>query len=107
MVFCSIHSFLNWLEHHLLTCPSKYFFHFDCPGCGLQRSILALIKGDFVRSLQLYPATIPILFLIFYTILHLKFDFKSGAQVIKYIYLFTSIIVFIFYLYKIITHKNF
>ncbi|MDR1632593.1 MAG: DUF2752 domain-containing protein [Dysgonamonadaceae bacterium] len=32
--------FVEWLKDHLLTCPSKHFFHTDCPGCGLQRSVL-------------------------------------------------------------------
>ena len=97
--------FVEWLNHHLLTCPSKHFFHFDCPGCGLQRSLLALLEGDPVKSFQLYPATIPILFCLIFTALHLIFKFKHGALIIKSAYIFTSFIIVISYVYKIFTHQ--
>jgi len=97
--------FFEWLKNHMITCPSKHFFHFDCPGCGLQRSILALLDGDLVKSLQLYPATIPILFCLLFTALHLKFKFKFGPEIIKAAYILSSIIIFAFYIYKIFTHK--
>ncbi|SFW13007.1 Protein of unknown function [Sinomicrobium oceani] len=55
--------FWHWLQDHLLPCPFKWFTGIDCPGCGFQRSFLALLQGDLVRSLELYPATIPFLLL--------------------------------------------
>jgi hypothetical protein len=96
---------IEWLKVHLLTCPSKYFFHLDCPGCGLQRSMIALLEGDLGKSFQLYPASIPILFCLIFTVLHIKFDFKQGAFIIKTAYLFSTLIIVIFYFYKIFTHK--
>ena len=98
---------LEWFKEHLLTCPSKYFFHIDCPGCGLQRSILALLEGDIIKSLSLYPATIPIIALLTYTAMHLKLDFKMGASIIKWGYIGCTIIILIFYIYKIVNHKIF
>ncbi len=98
---------LEWLKQHLLTCPSKYFFHIDCPGCGMQRSILYLLQGDFKESLAIYPATIPIFALITFTLFHLKFNFKSGADVIKWGYIICTVIVMSFYIYKIINYKIF
>jgi hypothetical protein len=97
--------FIEWLEDHLLTCPSKHLFDIDCPGCGLQRSILALLEGDWIKSFQLYPATIPILFCFIFTALHLKFDFKQGAEIIKWSYILNVAIILVFYCYKIFTHK--
>ena len=97
--------FIEWLKHHLLTCPSKYFFHVDCPGCGLQRSGVALFEGDLIKSFQLYPATIPILFCLIFTALHLIFKFKSGAAIIKGAYIFASLVIVISYFYKIFTHQ--
>ena len=92
--------FVKWIEDHLLTCPSKHYFHIDCPGCGLQRSILSLFEGDLIKSLQLYPATIPILFCFIFTALHLKFNFKHGAEIIKWSYILSIAIIFISYFYK-------
>ena len=59
--------FIPWLQHHLIPCPFKYLTGIDCPGCGLQRSVIALIQGDFHRSITLYPATIPLLFFFLYS----------------------------------------
>ena len=93
------------MEIPLLPCPIKHFFHIDCPGCGMQRSILALLEGDLWKSLSHYPATIPIFVLLFYTALHLKFGFKRGAAIIKWSYIGCTAIIVSFYIYKIVTHK--
>ncbi|MDR2057047.1 MAG: DUF2752 domain-containing protein [Dysgonamonadaceae bacterium] len=91
----------------MLTCPSKHFFYLDCPGCGFQRSIIALLEGDVLQSFRLYPATIPIIFCFIFTGLHIKFDFKEGAAIVKGLFIFCVIIIVIFYIYKIFTHKLF
>jgi hypothetical protein len=96
---------IEWFRNHLLTCPSKYFFYLDCPGCGLQRSFIALLEGDIIKSLQLYPATVPMLFSLIFTAVHLKFDFKHGAPVIKGAFIFTAIVIVIFYVYKLLTNQ--
>lgn len=33
-------------------CPFKVFLHVDCPGCGLTRATIALLKGDIHESLH-------------------------------------------------------
>ncbi|MCX6209223.1 MAG: DUF2752 domain-containing protein [Bacteroidetes bacterium] len=91
----------------MLQCPSKKYLGIECFGCGLQRSFILLLKGNFVDSLKMYPATLPILFVFCYTILHLKFKFNNGAKVIQYSFVSTSAIIVIFYIYKIFTHKIF
>jgi len=96
---------IEWLNNHMLTCPSKHFLHIDCPGCGLQRSIVALFEGDFAKSFHLYPATIPILFCFAFTALHLIFKFKHGALIIKIAYIIASLTIVISYVYKIFTYQ--
>jgi Protein of unknown function (DUF2752) len=71
----------------------------------MQRSIIALFRGDIPASLRLYPATIPLLLLIGYVALHVKLDFRHGATVIKYLYLGVATIVLVFYIYKVLNHK--
>lgn len=89
----------------MLACPSKKWLHLECPGCGLQRSVIALLRGDMHTSLSLYPATIPLLTLLMFGALHLRFDFRHGATVVKYLYMGTAAIVFVFYIYKVLNHK--
>lgn len=95
-------NFLHWLETHQLICPVKYFLHVDCPGCGLQRSCAALLKGDLLLSLTLHPATIPLVLFFAYAILHLVFRFKKGNRIIVASYLFLASLILTNYIYKII-----
>lgn len=95
----------SWVERHLLTCPSKKMFYLDCPGCGLQRSILALFRGDLAASWQLYPPTLFILATLAFLILHLVFDLRQGAYILKILFIITVAVMAINYIYKIINHQ--
>ena len=96
---------ITWLQAHLLTCPSKQYLHIECPGCGLQRSILLLLEGDVTGGLAMYPAAVPMLWLFAFTGLHLKYRFANGAAIIKYSAFVVGILISVFYIYKIINHK--
>ncbi len=93
------------VEQYLLTCPSKKFFYLDCPGCGLQRSLLALIKGDIAASWNLYPPTLFILATLTLLLLHLIFSFKHGAYILKILFIITVAVMAANYFYKIINHQ--
>ena len=34
-------------------CPFREILHIDCPGCGLTRATIALLKGNVMESLKL------------------------------------------------------
>ena len=36
-------------------CPTKLLFNIDCPGCGFQRAIHAILHGEFKRAFALNP----------------------------------------------------
>ena len=100
-------SLATFLQQHMLTCPSRAFLHIDCPGCGMQRSFICLLQGDLKGSLQLHPATIPMLVLVAFASLHLIFKFNRGARVIIFLQMAVAIITLTFYIYKIYQHKIF
>lgn len=95
----------DWLQAHMLACPSKKLLHIECPGCGLQRSFIALIKGNITDSLILYPALLPIMVMVLYTFLHLRNDYVHGARNIKILQVFVAVVILSFYIYKIINQK--
>lgn len=95
----------DWLEHHFITCPLKSLTGIDCPGCGMQRSFIALLRGDFVHSLSLYPALLPLLLTFVLLAVHLIFKLKNGAAWLKYSYLSTAGIIAVSYIIKLVnTH---
>ncbi len=94
---------IQWLESHMGTCNFKASTGLDCPGCGMQRAIAALLKGNIWESIQLYPGLIPMLFTFSLLIFHLIFNFKDGAKYLKFSFIITSAIIVISYLIKIIT----
>ncbi len=93
---------LFWLENNMLSCPYKKYFGFDCFGCGMQRSILALLKGNLIESFYHYPALIPIIIMILFLITHLIFKFKNGAIWLKYNFMFVVSLVVINFIIKLI-----
>ena len=64
------------LEHYMLPCLSKTLFGFECMGCGLQRSLLLVFKGQFLEAFWMYPAIYPLLILGGLLLLNRFYKFK-------------------------------
>ena len=86
----------------LITCSWKDSFGIDCLTCGFQRSFALLLKGEILESIQLFPATIPLLvtFLLLFT--HLIFKFKRGASMILGSFIVAAVLIISNYIHHII-----
>jgi hypothetical protein len=93
---------ISWLEHHTLPCMWKKFLGVPCPGCGAQSSILELMQGHVMQSIKIFPALLPLVFLMLYFPLHLVFGFRSGHKVILITALLTAALMAGNYLIHII-----
>jgi len=93
-------SIIEWLESNMASCFYKKNFGIDCPGCGMQRAFVELLKGNFVESFILYPALIPTIGMFLFLILHLIFKFEKGGVYLKYFFIFTVSIIVINFIYK-------
>ena len=90
----------------MLPCFFKHLTGFDCPGCGFQRSVLALFRGDFVASLQLYPAAVLILILSLISVLEVFYPVKE-LKILRKVFLVASAgVVIVSYAIKIIDHTS-
>ncbi|MBK8366264.1 MAG: DUF2752 domain-containing protein [Bacteroidetes bacterium] len=69
---------IDWLEHNLLPCFLKSHFGLECPGCGMQRSLIALLKGDILESLHYHVALIPFIITISLLIAQLIIKHEKG-----------------------------
>ncbi len=92
---------LDFFQNHMLQCPIKAVTGIDCLGCGLQRSLLLLLHGEVIASFKMYPALIPMILMLSFLILHLIYNFKKGAKILKFFYLLNIIIIIINYIIKI------
>ncbi|MEO7308312.1 MAG: DUF2752 domain-containing protein [Ferruginibacter sp.] len=97
---------INWLEAHQLPCMFKALTHVDCPGCGIQRSFILLMKGDVQNSLLTYPALIPIILLTAFLIVHLVIKIRNGTSILKFAYFFCAGIILVSYIYKLVVTKT-
>ena len=92
----------GWLERHMMICYYKKLSGIDCPGCGMQRAFIYLLRGNFIESLHSYPALLPVLFTLTLTTIHLGFGLKNGAALIKYSFIFTISTIVISYVFKLL-----
>lgn len=89
------------LEKYMLPCLSKWLFGIDCPGCGLQRSILLLVKGQVNDAFQMYPAVFTTILFFMFVALHF-IDHKRNYQQLMIISAIVNVIFMLFaYFYKI------
>ena len=65
----------------MLNCNFKEYFGFDCPGCGIQRSCLALLNGDFEKSIILFPSLLLYISLFLLIILSIVFKINISYKI--------------------------
>lgn len=95
---------VNWLEDHQGVCMYKKFLGIECPGCGMQRSFVALLRGNVWESLILFPALIPLLSMFVFLALHLIFKYKNGAKILTWWFILNTAIIVVSYIVKMIQH---
>ena len=91
---------INWLEHHLFPCFFKSHFGMECPGCGMQRSLIALLKGNLSESLQYHVALIPFIITIILLLVQLKIKHVNGGKWVMCAFIITSVITIIQYIVR-------
>lgn len=98
-----VEKLIHWLESHQQACFYKKYLGVECPGCGMQRSFIELLKGNFIESIALFPALLPILILVLFLVLHLIFKFRNGAYILKILFIINTSILVLNYIYKLLT----
>jgi len=94
-------SLLSFLEKNLLSCQWKQQFDVECMGCGMQRSIIHLIKGEFLEAFYIYPAIYTLITMFAFLLLHIKFDFEKGHRVLLYLFIINIVLMSTNFLLKI------
>lgn len=88
------------LEDYMLPCVNKKIFGIECPGCGMQRSIAHLLRGEFTEAFHMYPAIYTLILLATFFILNKKYSFKHGSKIILTLAIINGLVILISYLHK-------
>lgn len=91
---------ISFLEENMLSCQWKKM-GLECMGCGMQRSLIHLLRGEFVDAFFMYPAIYTLIGMFFYLGLHLKYAFKSGHRILLYLFIINIFIILTNYIIKI------
>lgn len=95
MIFLTWNNFTKWLEEHELPCMYKSLFGHECPGCGMQRAFVELLKGNFTDSIYIYPGLIPLILTLIFTLLQIIFKWEKGGKIIILSTIVTVLIILI------------
>lgn len=89
------------MEEYMLPCMNKKLFGIECFGCGTQRSLMLLVKGDFVGAFNMFPAIFTTL--LFFIVLTLHFIDKSRnyQKVIIGLAITNAVIMVVSYFYRV------
>ncbi|GAA4769715.1 MULTISPECIES: DUF2752 domain-containing protein [Flavobacterium] len=87
-------------EDYMIPCMNKSLFGVECMGCGTQRSLLLLSKGEFIEAFYMFPPIYTTI--LFFLILGLNFIDKSRNynKIIVSVAVLNALIMVISYFYK-------
>lgn len=97
---------IYWLEQNLLTCFFKSNFGIECLGCGMQRALIALLKGDVLDSVKHNVGLLPFIITIIALVIQLKFKHQKGGMYILILFSITCSLTLIHYIYKQVLFFN-
>ena len=89
---------IDTIERHLLPCGVKQLTGLNCPGCGLQTALVALLRGDLAGCFAANPALLPILAMFAFAAVHLKIGFKKGPAVILWLFVGSAALMIVNYI---------
>ncbi len=88
------------MEEYMLPCLNKKFFGFECMGCGIQRSLVALFQGHFVEAFFLYPGIFPLIALGTAITWNHFFGIKHGNRIISFFAILSVLTIITNYILK-------
>ena len=93
---------IDWLKQKELSCLFKKYFDFDCPGCGFQRSVVELLKGNILESFVLFPTTYALVIFFGCFFINNKYHFTDSIIILNVGLFFVFTVFASSYLYKFI-----
>lgn len=92
------------MEEYMLPCMNKKYLGFECMGCGIQRSIALILRGEFVDAFFMYPAIYPLVLLFSLLILNQFISIKYANKSIIILAILTVATIIVSYIIKMTTN---
>lgn len=90
---------INFLQRNMGTCFWKEI-GVECMGCGMQRSIILLLEGEFIAAFFMYPPIYTLIVMFIFLAIHIKFSIKNGHKVLIGLFILNIFITLTNYLLK-------
>ncbi|MDR6967241.1 hypothetical protein J2X31_001248 [Flavobacterium arsenatis] len=84
---------------------NKQLFGFDCPGCGMQRSLALILKGQFADAFFMFPAIYTLVVFFGFIALHFLDKKRNYHKIIISLGIINGLIMIISYIYKILINN--
>jgi Na+-transporting NADH:ubiquinone oxidoreductase subunit NqrD len=85
------------INDYLLPCLNKSLFGIDCPGCGVQRAFVLLIKGNFTDAFKMYPAIYTLVLFAIFLLINYRKKIKNSRKIIISFAIINLLIIIISY----------
>ena len=90
------------MDEYMLPCLNKKYLGFECMGCGIQRSISLLFKGEFIEAFYMYPAIYPLIALLGFLLINQFTNLKFANKGVILLAIMTVATIIISYTIKMI-----
>lgn len=89
------------IEDFMIPCVNKSIFGVECLGCGTQRALALILRGEFLEAFYTFPAIYTTI--LFFIIIGLHFTDKSRNyhKFIISLAVLNAMIMIISYIYKL------
>ena len=91
-------------EDYMLPCLNKKLTGIDCPGCGMQRSIVHISQGEFEQAFYMYPAIYTLILLLASIVIFTFIKYEKSTKIIVGLIYVNAAIIIVNYLIKIFTN---
>ena len=89
------------IEDFMIPCVNKTLFGVDCLGCGTQRALVLILKGEFIEAFYMFPAIYTLILFLISLILHFFDKKRNYNKLISILAIINGIIMIVSYIYKI------
>ena len=84
----------------MIPCLFKSLFGIECLGCGFQRAVVLLFKGDFIEAFYQYPGIYLVFLFVGLLIFYKVFQNKNGTKPMSVVGFFAVSFIIAGYIYK-------